>query len=216
MHPLRSALDVAPLRAEPRLDAEQVTQALPGEPLTVVVIAGAWARVRTAYDYPGWIRVDELGGDPDPAWLPPAHEGSAIEEARRYLGAPYEWGGMTERGIDCSGLVHMAYRGLGRLVPRDAWQQEAAGREVAEPEAGDLGTYGTDVGSHRVLARRRLDPARRRTRRRPRRPRGGRADGVPRATAAIRAVLVPGKAEERHAAGDERSARKASRADALA
>ena len=120
MHPLRSALDVAPLRAEARLDAEQVTQALPGEPLRVVEIAGAWARVRTAYDYPGWIRVDELGGDPDPAWLPPAHEGSAIEEARRYLGAPYEWGGMTERGIDCSGLVHMAYRGLGRLVPRDA------------------------------------------------------------------------------------------------
>jgi len=148
VHPLRSALDVAPLRAEPRLDAEQVTQALPGEPLRVVEIAGAWARVRTAYDYPGWIRVDELGGDPDPAWLPPAHEGSAIEEARRYLGAPYEWGGMTERGIDCSGLVHMAYRGLGRLVPRDAWQQEAAGREVAEPEAGDLVTYGTDAADH--------------------------------------------------------------------
>ena len=35
---------------------------------------------------------------------------------------------MTERGIDCSGLVHMAYRRLGRLVPRDAHEQEAAAR----------------------------------------------------------------------------------------
>ena len=43
---------------------------------------------------------------------------------------------MTERAIDCSGLVHMAYRRLGRLVPRDADQQEDAGVEVAEPGAG--------------------------------------------------------------------------------
>jgi cell wall-associated NlpC family hydrolase len=51
---------------------------------------------------------------------------------------------MTERGIDCSGLVHMAYRRLGRLVPRDADQQEAAGRELAEEslKPGDLVSYG--------------------------------------------------------------------------
>jgi cell wall-associated NlpC family hydrolase len=51
---------------------------------------------------------------------------------------------MTEDGIDCSGLVHMAHRRLGRLVPRDADQQEEAGREVTEAELrpGDLITYG--------------------------------------------------------------------------
>ena len=54
---------------------------------------------------------------------------------------------MTERGIDCSGLVHMAYRWLGRLVPRDADQQEAAGAPLDETELepGDLITYGEDV-----------------------------------------------------------------------
>ena len=65
-----------------------------------------------------------------------------MDVARSYLGVPYLWGGLTEQGIDCSGLVHMAYRRLGRLVPRDADQQEEAAAEVAELEPGDLVTYG--------------------------------------------------------------------------
>jgi cell wall-associated NlpC family hydrolase len=52
---------------------------------------------------------------------------------------------MSERGIDCSGLVHMAYRRLGRLVPRDADQQEDAAVEVDELQPGDLITYGDPV-----------------------------------------------------------------------
>jgi cell wall-associated NlpC family hydrolase len=143
---MRCAVLVAPLKAEPRDEAEQVTEALRGEPLRVEETRGGWARVVTAYDYPGWIRLEAveegdgelvLGRDSDP-----------IAVARSYLGAPYLWGGMTERGIDCSGLVHMAYRRCGRLVPRDAWQQEAAGSEAYEPAVGDLVTYGEDRADH--------------------------------------------------------------------
>jgi cell wall-associated NlpC family hydrolase len=93
----------------------------------------------TAYDYPGWVLAEVL--EEGRGELPAFAGGSALDEARTYLGAPYEWGGMTERGIDCSGLVHMAYRRLGRLVPRDAWQQEEAGRRVADPEPGDVLVY---------------------------------------------------------------------------
>ena len=145
------------VRAEPRDDAEQVTQALPGEPLEVEEERQGWALVRTAYDYPGWVRVSSLGDEAgDTAWLE-ARDGDPVEEARAYLGAHYEWGGMTERGIDCSGLVHMAYRRLGRLVPRDADQQEDAGTSVepADLRRGDLVCYGDHIafwlGDGRIL-----------------------------------------------------------------
>ena len=134
--------EVAAVRAEPRDEAEQVTQALLGEPLSVEEQRNGWVRIRTAYDYPGWVRADAIGEEADAGWLA-ASGNDPVERARSYLGTPYEWGGMTERGIDCSGLVHMAYRQTGRLVPRDADQQEAAGEEVAEDEVrpGDLVCY---------------------------------------------------------------------------
>jgi cell wall-associated NlpC family hydrolase len=146
-------VDVAPVRAEPDDDAEQVTQALRGEPLTVEEEDGEWARVRTAYDYPGWIRAAHLGSDLETTWLAEARpHGDAVAEARAYLGAPYEWGGMSERGIDCSGLVHMAHRRLGRLVPRDAHQQEAAAEPVDESELrkGDLVCFGAPGKAHHI------------------------------------------------------------------
>ena len=153
---MRTCLTLAALRAEPRDDAEQVTQALAGEPLMVESEDDGWARVRTAYDYPGWVRAEALGGPADGDWLV-ERDGDPVEEARAYLGCPYEWGGMTERGIDCSGLVHMAYRRLGRLVPRDADEQEDAGTPVAEADlrCGDLVCYGDHIafwlGDGRIL-----------------------------------------------------------------
>lgn len=137
-------MDVAPVRATPSDDAEQMTQALAGEPLEVEETRGEWARVVTAYDYRGWVRSGCLAEGEGA--LPAAVAESPLDAARGFSGAPYEWGGMTVHGIDCSGLVHMAYRLAGRLVPRDAWQQEAAAEPVAEPTRGDLVFYGEPGG----------------------------------------------------------------------
>ena len=54
------------------------------------------------------------------------------------------WGGRTEWGIDCSGLVQGTYAAQGIALPRDSDLQSLAGQEVkSDPtgsgyEAGDL------------------------------------------------------------------------------
>ena len=42
------------------------------------------------------------------------------EQAKKYLGTEYRWGGKSGRGIDCSGLVSNAYMQCGVLIYRDA------------------------------------------------------------------------------------------------
>jgi cell wall-associated NlpC family hydrolase len=145
------ARQLAAVRAGPADDAEQVTQALAGEPLRVLEERGGWARVETAYEYPGWVRRENLGGEADAEWLRPVTD-DPVEQARTLVGTRYEWGGMSSAGIDCSGLVHMAFRACGRLVPRDADQQEDAGERVSEADlrAGDLVTYGPPTGADHV------------------------------------------------------------------
>lgn len=49
---------------------------------------------------------------------------------RWFGGAPYLWGGRTEWGVDCSGLVQAVYAARGIALPRDSDQQSAAGTGV--------------------------------------------------------------------------------------
>jgi gamma-D-glutamyl-L-lysine dipeptidyl-peptidase len=145
------ARQLTPIRADPSGEAEQVTQALKGEPLRVLEQREQWARVETSYGYPGWARLEDLGGEADPDWLQPV-AAEPVQHARTLLGTPYEWGGMTAAGVDCSGLVHMSFRACGGLVPRDADQQEEAGERLSEAELrpGDLVTYGPPEGADHI------------------------------------------------------------------
>jgi cell wall-associated NlpC family hydrolase len=145
------ARQLTPVRAEPSDEAEQVTQAVGGEPLRVLAERGDWVRVETEYAYPGWARREDLGGEPRADWLRPV-AADPVEQARTLLGTRYEWGGMTPAGIDCSGLIHMAFRACGRVVPRDADQQEEAGEKLSETELrpGDLVTYGPPEGADHI------------------------------------------------------------------
>jgi cell wall-associated NlpC family hydrolase len=70
--------------------------------------------------------------------------------AAKYLGVPYRWGGTDPRtGLDCSGLVVVAFRDIGITgVPRTSWGQRnwSKVRVVKDPGAGDLVWWPGHIG----------------------------------------------------------------------
>ncbi|WFE66935.1 NlpC/P60 family protein [Micromonospora sp. WMMD714] len=97
----------------------------------------------------GW-RPVRVPGRPDPLWVPevdvaglPAVAPSAddvLAVAARLRDVAYVWGGLSGHGIDCSGLVHLAWRRFGVPLPRDADDQAAVTTPVpaGEERPGDL------------------------------------------------------------------------------
>ena len=72
-----------------------------------------------------------------------------VQEARKYLGVPYVWGGTDPaKGLDCSGLVQLVYRNLGIDLPRVSGDQAREGTAVPsldDAKPGDLLAFGSPV-----------------------------------------------------------------------
>ena len=69
------------------------------------------------------------------------NEPDFVAIAERFLGTPYLWGGKTNYGLDCSGLVQVALTACGVPCPRDSdMQEKALGRsiDIAGVRRGDL------------------------------------------------------------------------------
>jgi len=67
-----------------------------------------------------------------------------IHTASTFLFAPYQWGGRSFAGIDCSGLVQIAFKQQGIRLLRDACDQATMGEEVhflQETKPGDLAFF---------------------------------------------------------------------------
>jgi hypothetical protein len=190
---------LAPLLERPAVRAPRVSEAVQGEPLTLLERKDDWVHVRAGDGYvawthsgyvrvglsdwfEGWLRhstIRSLGCEleyqgervrlPIGARLAPLREGSGgVETAdsrlarvvagvvrsetelhaearlmaipqlalRWFGGAPYLWGGRTEWGVDCSGLVQAVYAARGVALPRDSDQQATSGDPVALSGSG--------------------------------------------------------------------------------
>ena len=77
----------------------------------------------------------------------------AIRTALSLIGVPYVWGGASRRGVDCSGLVLVAYAAAGIFLPHYSGSQYADTVRVPlwNIQPGDLLFYGPNGSEHEAM-----------------------------------------------------------------
>lgn len=107
---------------------------------------GKWVEVMLPDGRTGWTyrkdvrllgeRINIRQGDSSEGLIDADRMEDVITSAQRLRGVPYLWGGMSSKGVDCSGLVRICFLMNDILLPRNASQQVFCGKEieVARPD----------------------------------------------------------------------------------
>lgn len=61
-----------------------------------------------------------------------------INEAKKYIGVAYVWGGSTPAGFDCSGYLNFVFNNIGISIPRTVETIWNATKSVSSPSKGDI------------------------------------------------------------------------------
>lgn len=114
-----------------------------------------WTKVLLPSGKEGWVSTAQIRphegffsiakGEGDEQTLTDRQMEGIIAKAFTLRGVPYLWGGMTPKGVDCSGLVRWSFIMNGIVIPRNASQIIHCGDEVSldAMQRGDLVFFGT-------------------------------------------------------------------------
>jgi cell wall-associated NlpC family hydrolase len=85
-----------------------------------------------------------------PAPPPDSKANIAIRAAMSYIGVPYVWGGASRAGVDCSGLIMLAYEAAGIDFPHysGSMYQDTERVPLYDIQPGDLLFYGPGGDTH--------------------------------------------------------------------
>ena len=99
-----------------------------------------WTQIILPGGQEGWVKSEEIKphsgfrsiakGEGDAGSISDKEMEKIISTAFLLKGVPYLWGGMTPKGVDCSGLVRWSYLMNGILLPRNASQMVLCGDPV--------------------------------------------------------------------------------------
>ena len=133
-------------------------------------IKGKWIQIMLPSGKVGWVKSSQLKahdsfrsiakGEGNSESISDELMEKIIAQALTLKGVPYLWGGMTPKGVDCSGLVRWSFLMNGVLLPRNASQMVHCGDEVAltgeygslcieNLKRGDLVFFGTPATSEK-------------------------------------------------------------------
>ena len=124
------------LYTAPGIKTQPVVAIYMNSKVTVTETQGDFARLSDGRFI--WTRhltpLDEIAGDP-----------ASIAESFQFV--PYLWGGKSQAGLDCSGLIQLSYNAVGKDCPRDSdMMQETIGEPLLINDLANLELSGLERG----------------------------------------------------------------------
>jgi SH3-like domain-containing protein len=109
-------MPVIQIREQPMITAPSLRDAVFGVELPALSHKDSWVEVELPDGITGWL-MDE------PLRLKGTKREQLVQVATHFRGTPYQWGGKTPKGFDCSGFIQTCFKAIGISMPRDAHLQ---------------------------------------------------------------------------------------------